>query len=206
MNPLFFYLFFFLFSYNSQALGHICFNYEDRFPPIPDLSSFELVVCGARLEKGAYPDDHLNWAAARQMIPTDFKLIETWLRDHWNWKNKENTKMHINSIKKAGLSQLDELFLDVNVWGFIWLSWVEQWAYQNFPKTEKREKQILVTYQKISGTPHLPHLCGMIYLQKKLKNTDLFFYEEAISKNYKALDILKMHRDNLGLLEQLGRK
>ncbi|NDC22913.1 MAG: hypothetical protein EB078_08460 [Proteobacteria bacterium] len=198
--------FLFIFFVSWTAWAEPCFDLRAKRPATPQLESFEVLNWGSQLIGGRLEPKELSWGASRAKISTPFSKTVEWMRDHWNWKNKRTTKMQLSKHSVPGYFQFDELSLDVNVWGFIWISWREEWAYQFLKYRREEPEELLVVYQKTEGTSHLPHLCGMAFFKRNLENTDVFFYEEVISPHYGEVEIQTVHEDNIRALRKLGEQ
>lgn len=143
-----------------------------------------------------------EWASGRSIVPRTVKEMYTWLLDHTNWKDMTKTKMKVTVGSRPNYADFHEVAVDVRVWAFITISWVEQWAYKILAGTKEKPEKFLVSYQKVSGTSHLESLCGSVLVSKFDDfDSDVYFYEQAKASRYKADDIMPMHVATIKILK-----
>ncbi len=156
------------------------------------------------MDRGTRSMDGVNYGAFRAIINKPIGAVYEWLLDHSQWKDMSRTKLAVKQRKLPGYAAFHEVEVDVNVWAFIRLQWVEQWGYAVLKGTPAAPVEILASYQKASGTDHLKRLCGSVVLKKLDANrTEIFFYEEALAPHYDSEKILQMHKDHF---ETIGSK
>ncbi len=182
-----------------------CFNFDKKVgkplvPPLPLKSETEFALADGKIE------DKIDWGSGRGLVSTDISTVYAWLLDHKNWKDLKRTEIKVKSLPNANFLELHEMVVDLHVFAFIYINWVEQWAYELLKGTAKMPEQILASYQKVSGTDHLKQLCGSVLLTKKGENkTDVFFYEQAIAAHYDQAMIVEMHGVHLKTIAELNK-
>ncbi len=189
-----------LFSAPVHALTQGCFSTFEQKITQPLIEPPGLHAGSISTTLGVRKDDDVEFAGARATVERPLKAVYLWLLDHRNWKDMSKTEMKVSELAKPGYLNFHKVDVKVNVWGFITLPWVEEWAYALIQGTEKEPKEILVSYQKIDGTWRIKRLCGSIRLKAAGDKTDLFFYEESLAQHYPAKRILEMHLSNLKTL------
>ena len=175
-----------------------CFNFakkvETPLRPLPPLDKKNEIRQGGL-------GDGTEWGSGRGLVPRSITEIRDWLLDHTNWKDKSKTDIVVKEQPKPGYFAFHEVAVDVTVFAFISISWVENWAYALVSGTLENPRRLAISYQKISGTSHLESLCGSVFLQKVSdKLTDVYLYEQAKAGRYKADDMAKMQIANLKVL------
>lgn len=177
---------------------NLCFNFKKRVDtplrPLPPLDKNHEIKQGGL-------GDGTEWGSGRGLVPRSIGELRDWLLDHTNWKDKNKTDIVVKDLVRPGYFAFHEVAVDVTVFAFISISWVEQWAYALVSGTMASPKKIVVSYQKVSGTSHLESLCGSVVLQKVSDNvTDVYLYEQAKAGRYKADDMAKLQIANLKVL------
>jgi hypothetical protein len=154
----------------------------------------------ATLEFGTLENPPREFGSGRGLVPKPLEQVYAWLLDHTNWKDMKKTRLSVKEFNRPGYLAFHRVDVVVRVWAFIEVGWVEEWAYALIAGSPRRPNHVVVSYQKTSGTPHLPRLCGSVELRREGAGTDVYFYEEARADRYKARDMVRMQRDNLALL------
>lgn len=188
----------------QQSFGSTCFSMsrgpvKSALGPAISMGKTEPVIESSQ-------GGEKKWVAARKLVPTGIEIILEWLKDHKNWKDMSRVSLSVKTDNIAGYFQHDMVSVDLHVFAFISVSWVEEWGYQLLSGTLSKPKDILVSYQKTEGTSHLPHLCGSVRLRRHNSGTDVYFYEEAISDRYQVENIRQMHLANFAILTKLSAK
>lgn len=186
----------------DEDVKPLCFDFskpvnEPLSRPIPLLKGED------NFESGLKPFD-VHWSAARATVPLSVKQISDWLLDHTHWKDTSKTKLTLEKEPSPHFFELHRLKVDANVFAFIWIDWVEMWAYRVVKGTVKNPQTLLVSYQKTEGTGHITRLCGSVFV-KSLgpKKSDVFLYEEAKANRYESDNIRSLHVANLFHLRHL---
>lgn len=157
--------------------------------------------------EGVRATDEVEFAGARALIQLPIKEVYEWLLDHTNWKDMSRTKLKVLESKKAGYEAFHTVDVDIHIWAFINLQWVEEWAYALLEGTPAAPKRYQISYQKLSGTGHVKRLCGSITLKEAGPNkTDAYFYEEALADRYHWQNMLEMHQNNIRRLNSKEMK
>lgn len=184
-------------GFSHADVAPYCFDFSEQITK-PLMRPPELKPGSILSQEGIRKGDQVEFAGARAIIQRPIKEIYEWLLDHTNWKDMNKTKLKVLESHKAGYTAFHTVDVDVNVWAFINLQWVEQWAYALDEGTEKNPKRYQISYQKLSGTGHIKRLCGSITLKDAGKNkTDAYFYEEALADRYHWQNMLEMHQNNI---------
>ena len=191
----------------EQKPSPLCFDFskavnEPLLRPIPLLKDED------NFETGSAPYEVI-WSAARGVVNLPVSKVVPWLQDHSEWKDLSRTKLTLEKLPSPHYLELHRLSVDANVFAFIWLHWVEEWAYRILKGTKASPKTVLVSYQKVEGTGHITRLCGSVLVNALGNNkSDVFFYEEAKADRYEAHNIREMQVSNLFHLRQLiaGKK
>jgi hypothetical protein len=86
------------------------------------------------------------------------------------------------------------------------LEWTEAWGYTLVEGTPEAPLKIVISYQKIAGTPHIEHQCGSYVLwARDSATTDVALYEEVKAKRRSAEDTRDMHKGILATLRKGAR-
>jgi hypothetical protein len=154
----------------------------------------------ATLEFGSLENPSREFGSGRGLVPKPLEQVYEWLLDHTNWKDMKKTRLSVKEFNRPGYLAFHRVDVVVRVWAFIQIGWVEEWAYALIAGPPRTPNHVVVSYQKTSGTPHLPRLCGSVELRREGTGTDVYFYEEARADRYKARDMVRMQRGNLEVL------
>lgn len=185
----------------------LCFGDFSEKIEKPLLRPPPLKVGAIQSQEGKRSSDNAEYAGARAVVRRPITELYAWLLDHTNWKDMSKTRLKTVESKKPGYMAFHTVDVDVNVWAFIRIQWVEEWAYALVEGTPKDPKEIQVSYQKKSGTAHLPKLCGSVTLKAMgPQQTDVYFYEEAVAERYHWEQMLEMHTNNLKRLDVEEKK
>jgi len=148
-------------------------------------------------------DKGIKWGAVRATVEKPILEVYKLLIDHRNYKDMSKTKLARTQIKNPNYLDYYRVSVSVNAFAFIWIDWVEEWAYSLIEGTAELPREIRVFYQKISGTRHIKHLCGTIVLRKIGKSTsNIYFYEELKSKYQNGKGTVQHHMSTLKKLRQ----
>jgi hypothetical protein len=192
---------------NAWSNDRLCFGDFNEKVEKPLLRPPPLRPGSINSQEGKRSSDEAEYAGARAVVRKPLKELYAWLLDHTNWKDMAKTRLNTVESKKPGYMAFHTVDVDVNVWAFIRIQWVEEWAYALVEGTLKDPKEIQVSYQKKSGTAHLPKLCGSVTLKAIDANrTDVYFYEEAVAERYHWEQMLEMHKNNLKRLDEGEKK
>lgn len=166
--------------------------------PLPKLEGTEDVFV-----TGTEKDDSF-WTQAVGTVPGTVLDVVNWLRAHENWKDMSRTKLVTKTTYPKGFMEQQRLEVDLHVWAFINIDWVEQWAFTILKGTAERPEVALASYEKIEGTGHLPKLCGSVWISKLSPDTvRVYFYELAKAEQYDLKTMTQMFRDHFGKLRRL---
>lgn len=194
-----------LFCLSGWSDDLLCFGQFREKIEKPLLKPPPLKPGSIQSHEGKRGSDGAEYAGARAVVRKPLKDLYLWLLDHTNWKDMSKTRLKTVESKKPGYLAFHTVEVDVNVWAFIRIQWVEEWAYALVEGTLKEPKEIQVSYQKKSGTSHLTKLCGSVTLKAMgPRETDVYFYEEAIAERYHWQQMLEMHTNNFKRLDLLG--
>lgn len=172
----------------STQVAANCYDFS-KGASTPLKPPIALLKTGDNFEKGR--KDSLAWGAVRGVVNRPIEAILKDLLDLRTIKDA-STNMKVTEVKNPAYLAFYKVETTVNPFLFISASWEEGWAYALKEGTKANPKNVVILYQKLSGTGHLEHLCGSIVIKKaSAKETDLAFYEEVISKYWsedKALE------------------
>lgn len=193
---------FFLFVTTPSFGGEVaatCFDFNKKvvkslFPNLP-LKSNEVTF-----DQGKRSIDEVEYAGARSLVNKSIMDTYKWLLDHTNWKDMTRTKLKVREIEKPGYMAFHRVEVDIHIFAFISLDWIEEWAYALVRGTKTHPQEIQISYQKVSGTGHVAHLCGSITLRKVGNKTDILLYEEAYADRYHSEHMLNMHQNTIRAL------
>lgn len=184
-----------------------CFDFSTEKVAKTIVPKIELVAGGIATENGTREKDKAVWGSARALVNLSANELYDWFQDHTNWKDMSRTKVKTIEEKSAIYNSLHKVFININVWAFIVLDWVESWAYLVTDGTPEKKKEFFVTYQKDSGSFRLTKLCGSVAVKEvEPSKSDLYFYEEAIAQHYEPKDITHMHQSFYARLGDLAKK
>jgi hypothetical protein len=192
---------------SAYAFEPLCFGEFSEKIEKPLMRPPTLKPGSVNSNEGKRPNDEGEYAGARGVVRRPITSVYRWLLDHTNWKDMTKTKLKTVEGKKPGYMAFHTVDVDVNVWAFIRIQWVEEWAYALVEGTPQDPKVIQISYQKRSGTGHLKRLCGSITLKALGPDkTDLYLYEEALADRYHWEQMLEMHQNNLKRLDMPEKK
>ncbi len=155
--------------------------------------------------KKTIPSNQLVWAKAQGNLNIPFDRVFDKLKDHKMTAGEDISEFEVTVIKKDLIEDRFEhhdVHFIVKPFPFFTVEWDEAWNYDLQEGTKKDPIKILISYEKISGTTHIKHLCGNILISKVSDSvTDVFMYEEvnATQRNEKDTEksLLKIFQ-NIG--------
>jgi hypothetical protein len=152
---------------------------------------------------GNLPGD-IDWGAARGIVNASVTMTYQKLLDHTVWKDPKHNDLEVEKLERPGYVDFHRVSDTINPIPFIKISWKEDWAYALIRGTKDNVQEMLISYQKQSGTSHLSHLCGSVLLQPHGTHaTDVFLYEEAKAGHRDAQDIVNSHLGTLRTLREV---
>jgi hypothetical protein len=179
-----------------------CFDFNTRVirplrAPIPLLEGSD------NTQLGSLPGD-IDWGAARGIVNAPVTVTYRKLLDHTVWKDPKNNELRVEKLDRPGYLDFHRVTDTINPIPFIHVSWTEDWAYALVSGTKDNVREMVISYQKQSGTSHLAHLCGSVLLQPHGDHmTDVFLYEEAKASHRDAKDIVSSHLGTLRTLREV---
>ena len=139
---------------------------------------------------GTDKDTDLRWAEVSGLVPKPIDEILTRLMDPMTTRDPEITRLETSVVKVPGALLKQSIAVKIKPIFFLTLEWVEEWMFAERPGIAPQEREILISYQKISGTSHIRHFCGNMTLRQiGPKSTSVSFYEEIIADRRKAEDV-----------------
>ncbi|MCB0419169.1 MAG: hypothetical protein H6617_07740 [Bdellovibrionaceae bacterium] len=179
-----------------RASDETCYDFDrpkqERLKGAPEL---KLPKSGASEDKGK-AGGGVDWAALRTRLNKPITSVYALIRDHRIGKDTCKTTLESRFEKKKGYLDFETLSISANVWAFITVDWVENWAYELLSGTPSKPTAIRAYYQKIKGSSHIRRLCGFIEIKAlDPKHTDTYFYEEIKATRIDATATLGKHRE-----------
>jgi hypothetical protein len=145
-----------------------------------------------------------GWGAARALLEIPIAEALKLLRDQTTLKDPKASDLEISRETRPGLIDFQTVGITIHPFPLISIHWTEQWAYRITDGTEAAPREALIAYQKTSGTSHIRHFCGNIWLKAESPTqTDFAVYEETDATHREATDIAQGH---LGTLRTLRAK
>jgi hypothetical protein len=192
----------------GAAVGAPCFDFrapvaQPMRPPIP------LLAEGDNYAFGTYPDG-IDWASARALVQRPITAVYPMFLDHRNLKDKTRTTVVTTVLERPGYLAFHNVDVTVRIRALFFklkLEWTEAWGYSLVEGTPDDPVQILISYQKIAGTPHIEHQCGSYILWARgPATTDVSLYEEVKADRRSAEDTRDMHKGTLGTIRAGGSR
>jgi hypothetical protein len=166
-------------------------------PPIP------LLAEGDNLAFGTYPGG-IDWASARALVRRPITAVYPMFLDHRNLKDKTRTTVATTVLERPGYLAFHNVDVTVRIRALFFklkLEWTEAWGYSLIEGTPADPLKILMSYQKIAGTPHIEHQCGSYILwARDSATTDVSLYEEVKADRRSAEDTRDMHVGTLATI------
>jgi hypothetical protein len=182
---------------SAAELAGPCFDYRERIakplqPPI------ELVPGRDNHTFGRDPKG-FDWAAGRAVLAMPIRTALDRLRDHRNLKDMKKTDLTVRVDDERpphlALQWVDVVVTLRALFVKMKILWTEAWAFTLVEGTRDEPQRIVASYQKVSGTRHIQHLCGSYVLQARDDGTtDISMYEEVKADRRSARDTSNMHR------------
>lgn len=139
---------------------------------------------------GTDQDTDLRWAEASGLVPKPLEEVLTRLMDPMTTRDPEITRLETSVIKVPGALLKQSIAVKVKPIFFLTLEWMEEWLFAEKPGTGPLAREVVISYQKTSGTSHIRHFCGNMTLRQiGLKNTSVSLYEEINADRRKAEDV-----------------
>jgi hypothetical protein len=191
----------------GAAVGAPCFDFrapvaQPMRPPIP------LLAEGDNLVFGTYPDG-IDWASARGLVQRPITTVYPMFLDHRNLKDKTRTTVVTTVLERPGYLAFHNVDVTVRIRALFFkfkLEWTEAWGYSLVEGTRDAPLKILMSYQKIAGTPHIEHQCGSYVLwARDSATTDVSLYEEVKADRRSAEDTRDMHKGTLATVRAGAR-
>jgi hypothetical protein len=191
----------------GAAGGMSCFDFrlpvvKPLRPPIP------LLPEGDNHVFGTYPDG-IDWASGRALVQRPITAVYSMLLDHRNVKDITRTTIVTTVLDRPDYLAFHNVDVVVRIRALFFklkLEWTEAWGYSLVEGTPDAPLKIVISYQKIAGTPHIQHQCGSYVLRAHdSATTDLSLYEEVKADRRTAEDTRNMHRGILATLRAGAR-
>lgn len=191
----------------GAAVGAPCFDFrapvaQPMRPPIP------LLAEGDNYAFGTYPDG-IDWASARALVQRPITAVYPMFLDHRNLKDKTRTTVVTTVLERPDYLAFHNVDVTVRIRALFFklkLEWTEAWGYSLVEGTRDDPLKILISYQKIAGTPHIEHQCGSYILwARDSATTDVSLYEEVKADRRSAEDTRDMHKGTLATVRAGAR-
>lgn len=167
---------------------------REPIPLLPNKDNFE---------SGVF-DNGLDWGAGRGAVKKSIKTLYQTLLDHYFWKPKKKHELQTTVEPKEGYLQYHKILDKVSISLVFFstsVSWTEEWGYALADGTEDKPNQIVISYQKVSGTDYLKHLCGTVMLTAMdADTTDVYSYQQIKASHQSHEDVMNL---NKSLLKEL---
>ena len=169
----------------SQAATRPCFNFSKKITkPLVVLSELgsENVVFG-KLPTSVDPvgpPDGTTWSRVIGVVEKPLDRVLNLLLDHNTTKSPKVDEMAVEVAQNP--DYIAQHFVDFTIKPFLFITvkWREQWGYELLTGTLTQPQEVLISYEKVSGTTHIEHLCGSVVLRKLDSNrTEVLQYERA---------------------------
>ena len=145
-----------------------------------------------------------GWGAARAVLAMPIGEVLRLLMDQTTLKDPKDAELAVRHESHPGLAEFESVDITIHPFPLISLHWTENWAYRVITGTPDAPREALIAYQKISGTDHIRHFCGNIWLKSEgAGKTDFAVYEETDATRRSAEAIAQGH---LGTLRTLRAK
>jgi hypothetical protein len=191
-----------LVSFPALAVTGQCFDFSSAIPPQPLHAAPPLPATGVVYEEGTQ-ENGVQWGYARGRVDLGMREMLSWLTDHRNWKDPDRVEMKTQELPSPHALAFHRLELDVHIFAFIHIGWVEEWYYSLLGGTAQDPTAFLVSYQKVEGSDHVRRLCGSVVIRKLTPTqSDAYFYEETDADHYGTGDI---HGLNVAHFEKLTK-
>jgi hypothetical protein len=153
-----------------------------------------------RKERGG-AQQRYDFAQVSGYVQAPVRKIFELLTDPRTVRPDLETKITVKEMPEPHfLKQIEERIHIQPAW-FLTLEWDERWAFSLLKGTKEKPETILASYEKVSGTAHLRHLCGNILIQKvSPEKSSVYLYEEVDADRREAKDVLKGLRGTLSTL------
>ena len=150
--------------------------------------------------------DRLDWAAGRATIEAPIAAVYGRILEFTSLKDMTKTTVKRHPESRPGFLAFQVVDIAVRVKAVIvktTIEWREAWGFALTEGTPDAPRRIVASYQKVSGTGHIKHLCGS-YVMTAMDSgrTDLAFYEEVRASRRNAEDTRNMH---IGILRNLRK-
>jgi hypothetical protein len=173
-----------------------CFDFREKVVE-PLVTPIPLVDGRDNHLFGTYPTG-IKWASARVVLQMPIEEAYARLLDHRNVKDMTKTTLTTTVVERPDylafhlvdvVVRLRLLLLKME------LPWREEWAYSLTEGSPSAPRRIVVSYQKVAGTPHIKRQCGSYVLEARDgATTDLSLYEEIRAARRSARDTRDMHK------------
>ena len=182
-----------------------CFDFsrpilEPLRPPVPAApDGSDVHVFGRRA-------DGPDWAAGRATIQAPIEHVYGRILEFTCLKDMTKTTVNRHPENRPGFLAFQVVDIAVRVRALVvkkTIEWREAWGFALTEGTPHAPRRIVASYQKVSGTGYIKHLCGS-YVMTALDagRTDLAFYEEVRASRRNAEDTRNMHA---GILRNLRK-
>ncbi len=178
-----------------------CFDFEHPIikplrPPIPMKKKGDARASG-KLQAGG------GWAAARGKVQHPIGEVLQRILDPSTIKDTKKAHIEVKRQQRTGYYVFETFSIDSKPAPFVSLQWEEDWGFVIAQGTPEKPEEVVISYEKTSGTDYIHHLCGSIVLRALgASATDVYLYEEIDATGRSPEDSLKGH---LGTLRTLRR-
>ena len=173
----------------SDSEDKKCFDFSTKIvnPLKAAPSTFSETQDSSQSENGK----ELDWAKIAGVVKKPITELYLYLLDPHTIRNNSNTQIRLKEIPSDQYMKRFEQLITVKPIFFLTLDWAEIWTFALKEGTKEAPKSIVVSYEKVSGTSHIQHLCGNIVLQQlSPKTTGVFLYEELKADQRDSKDVL----------------
>jgi hypothetical protein len=152
-------------------------------------------------DHGKDPATGFTWARVSGVVKKPIAALLNRLLDPMVTRDRSNTKVEVNEVKVPGAYRKNEVRVRIKPVFFLTLEWVEEWLYTVKNDASGAPEEIVISYQKTSGTSHIRRLCGNILVKKISEQESGVYLTEEIEADRRTPG--ELHRGLLGTLRTL---
>lgn len=154
-----------------------CFDYSQKVvTPLREVPPMEH---GAELRQVGKSTAGRIWVAIRSQLTQPISRVLELLKDHRLTKGEADEAI-ASPIKNDKYLALHDVKFRTRPLPLIDITWKEEWAYALSRGEPEAPEEIVITYEKTTGTNFIEHMCGSIVVRRTGESTtDLFWFEEA---------------------------
>jgi hypothetical protein len=159
---------------------------------------------GGTLSASGKKTDDLFWAAVQGDTSRTIPDLLHDLMTHETTKGGRISEMKISLVPDSNFLVRQVVRFRVNPFPFVTVEWTEDWAVSLLAGDAKKPEKVLITYEKVSGTSHIRHLCGQFELAREADGkTRIQIYEEAAATGRSQQDTLSGIATSLRKLQNI---